>query len=89
MNTVTVRFEPTASSQTELQEELGRALHVLESEGLVKDVQVEAVFPGDQTMKYKGAFVVSFRGMPGRVVGALNRMPGVRSAYAAPDRAAV
>jgi hypothetical protein len=89
MNTVTVRFEPTASSQTELQEELGRALHVLETEGLVKDVQVEPVFPGDETAKYKGAFVVSFRGMPGRVVGALNRVPGVRSAHVAPERAAV
>jgi hypothetical protein len=89
MNTVTVRFEPTASSQTELQEELGRVLHVLETEGLVKDIQVEPVFPGDETTKYKGAFVVSFRGMPGRVVGALNRVPGVRSAHVAPERAAV
>jgi hypothetical protein len=89
MNTVTVRFERTACSQTELQEELGRALHALETEGLVKDVQVEAVFPGDETTKYKGAFVVSFRGIPGRVVGALNRVPGVRSAYVAPQRAAV
>jgi hypothetical protein len=89
MHSVTVRFEPSDSSQTELQQELVGILHPLETEGIITDVNVEAVFPGDETGKYKGTFVVSFEGTLVRAVGALNRTPGIRSAHTAPARAAV
>ena len=53
---VTVRFEPSACSQSELREEIEEALRPLEAEGLVKDVQVGAVFQWGGDCHIQGYF---------------------------------
>lgn len=86
MNKVTVRFAPTAISQGELMDELAHAMRRLEREGVLEDGHVEPVFPGDQTPRFKGDFVVTFCGAVERVTRALKAMPGVRMAYVPPSR---
>jgi len=89
MTTVTVRFEPSESSQIELLKQLDRVVSALKAQGLVSKAEIEPVFPGDESEKYKGTFTVSFIGTVGRVQSALNNVSGVRDAYVAPQRAAV
>jgi allophanate hydrolase subunit 1 len=89
MTTVTVRFEPSKLSQTELLNRLGQVVDTLKAQGVVSKAEVEAVFPGEENEKYKGTFTVSFVGTVGRVAAALNKLSGVRDAYVAPQRAAV
>ena len=87
MSSVTVRFDPSNTSQHDLLRQLQRVAHSLEADGVLRNVKVEAVFPGDETEQFKGAFVVSFHGSPsGQVITRLNEVPGVRKAYVAPAR---
>ena len=89
MNSVTVRFGPSSTSQNELLQELVRATRSLEKEGVLEDAKVEAVWPGDETAECKGAFVVRFySSTPSKVADVLNGLPGVRNAYVAPSRSA-
>jgi hypothetical protein len=69
---------------------LERAAHSLEQDGMLKDAKVEAVYPGDETAQFKGAFVVKFHSnAPNAVAVRLNALPGVRNAYVAPARMAL
>ena len=87
MTSVTVRFGPSSTSQSELLRELVRATRSLEKDGVLENAKVEAVFPGDETEQFKGAFVVSFHSSsPRQVADRLNELPGVRKAYVAPAR---
>lgn len=86
MNRVTVRFAPTSVSQGDLMTQLAHAMRRLEREGVLEEGHIEAVFPGDQTPRFKGDFVVTFYGAAERVTQALNEVPGVRLAYVAPSR---
>lgn len=86
MNRVTVRFAPTAFSQGDLMNQLAHAMRRLEREGVLEESHIEAVFPGDQTPRFKGDFVVTFYGAAEPVTRALNAVPGVRTAYVAPSR---
>lgn len=88
MSSVTVRFGPSSTSQSELLHELVRAIRTLEEDGILTDAKVEAVFSGDETAQFKGAFVVKFySSTPGKVADRLNELLGVRQAYVAPARA--
>jgi hypothetical protein len=89
MKTLTVRFEPNESSQTELLKELGRAVDALKKRGIVSVAEVGPAFPGNESGKYKDTFTVSFIGTADRVQEALNKLSGVRDAYVTPQRAAV
>jgi hypothetical protein len=87
MTSVTVRFSPSSTSQSELLRELVRWTRSLEKDGVLENAKVEAVFPGDETEHFKGAFVVSFHSStPRQVADRLNELPGVRKAYVAPGR---
>jgi len=88
MSSVTVRFGPSTTPQSDLLRALERAARSLEQDGVLKNAKVEAVFPGDETAQFKGAFVVKFySSTPGKVADRLNALPGVRNAYVAPARA--
>jgi len=89
MTQVTVRFAPSPAAQTELQRELARVMQRLKSAGVLQNGHVEAVFPGDETDRYKGTFVVTFNGAAEPVTAAFSKLPGVRTAYAAPDRSSL
>ena len=90
MNSVTVRFAPSSTSQIDLLRELVRATRSLERDGMLEAAKVEAVYPGDETAQFKGAFVVSFySASPRMVADRLNELPGVRRAYVAPTRTAI
>jgi|SwirhisoilCB3_FD_contig_31_13864738_length_454_multi_10_in_0_out_0_1 hypothetical protein len=89
MSSVTVRFGPSPVPQSDLLLRLVRATRSLEQDGVLKDAQVEAVFPGDETAQFKGAFVVKFySNTPSKVADRLNALPGVSKAYVAPARTA-
>jgi hypothetical protein len=60
MSSVTVRFGPSTTPQSDLLRALERAARSLEQDGMLKNANVEAVFPGDETAQFKGAFVVKF-----------------------------
>ena len=67
-----------------------RAMRLLEKAGVLEDGHVEAVYPGDETAQFKGAFVVTFHGSkPRQVADTLNELPGVSKASIAPSRAAL
>jgi len=86
MSSVTVKFHPSNTSQSELLLALRQAMRMLENDGVLQNVKVEAVFPGDET-DLKGAFVVSFNSTaPAKVAARLNALPGVGKAYVAPAR---
>ena len=88
MSSVTVRFGPSTTSQSDLMLALVRAMRSLEKDGVLRDAKVEAVFPGDETAQFKGAFVVKFySSTPSEVADRLNALPGVHKAYVAPTRA--
>jgi hypothetical protein len=87
MSSITVRFGPSSISQHELLCELVRATLSLEKDGVLKNAKVEAVFPGDETAQFKGAFMVKFySSTPAKAADRLNELPGVRKAYVAPAR---
>jgi hypothetical protein len=88
MSSITVRFKVSDVPQLELLRELVRATRTLEKDGVLADAKVEAVFPGNETDQFKGAFVVSFNSRwPAKVAAdRLNAWPGVRQAYVAPSR---
>jgi hypothetical protein len=86
VDTVTVSFAPTNHSQAELREELGRVVETLVDEGVAKEARVETIFPGNLDARWKGAFLVRFRGSVARVVEALKAVPGIQSAQASPTR---
>lgn len=88
METLTVRFEPSASPQSELLRVLGRVVDALSTQGIISKAEVEAVFPGDEDSKYKGTFTVSFVGKAAPVKAAVSQLSGVSDAYIAPRRAA-
>lgn len=87
MTSITVRFGPSSTSQSELLRELVRATRSLEKDGVLENAKVEPVFPGDETEQFKGDFLVSFHSnRPSHVADRLNKLPGVRKAYVAPAR---
>jgi hypothetical protein len=43
----------------------------------------------DETDRFKGTFVVTFKGEPEPVAAAFNKVPGVRMAYVAHSRSAM
>ena len=51
-----------------------------------KEARVEPIFPGNLDARWKGAFLVRFKGPVMRVVEALKAVPGIQSAQASPTR---
>lgn len=83
MISVTVLFKPSDKSQQDLFYQLVNATNLLEQEGIVKDVKVETIFPGDET-PFKGNFVVKFYdGVLADVIDQLETLPGVYVVYVA------
>lgn len=76
METLTVHFEPSMSSQSELLQALSRVIDALKKQGVVSRAEVKTVFPDDD-IKYRGTFTVSFVGQAGPVQAAVNQLSGV------------
>lgn len=86
MSTLTVRFADTALSQSELQAKLSGLVRRIKLASAPCAAEVEPVFPGDESVRRKGVFVIQVDGQVEKIADLLKESPDVLQAYVAPGR---
>jgi len=86
MAEVAVQFADSDKPQSLLSGKLLQALDTLALTGEARNARVEPVYPGETDPHFKGMFVVTFSGVPVRVVQKLRSVPGVVEAFEPPAR---
>jgi hypothetical protein len=72
--------------QTELKEVLERELNHLFEIGIIRNIRLEPVFPGDETVQWRGAFIIDFVGDSDLAVRTLRMIVGVRMVHIIDER---
>lgn len=85
-NFVTVKFLNDSIPQQELLFTLNEVLNQMVKEGIISNLNIEAVFPECVDSKHKSVFVIYFNGLPTSVVEKLSNLPGVLRAYISSTR---
>jgi len=88
--TLTIRFIASDNRpQSELKDEIDKEVDQLFRTGVLRNIRLEPVFPGDETLQWRGVFVMSFVGDHELVIKYLKMVVGVRSVYLIPERRAL
>jgi len=86
MSTLTVQFADTTLSQSELQAKLAGLVSRLKQSSILGEPKVEPVFPGDESVRRKGVFVVKVDSQGEQIAYLLKQSPEVLQAFVAPGR---